>query len=96
MKARFYPSTSLRTGFPVVGRFLQPDSIVLDPANPQSLNRYRGACPERSRRVLNNPMRYADPTGLYHSGFDVCLIHLGCDATSRIVSPMTDEMESSN
>jgi hypothetical protein len=47
MKARFYD--------PLVGRFLQPDSIVPDYANPQSLNRYS--------YVLNNPLRYTDPTG---------------------------------
>lgn len=47
MNARFYD--------PLVGRFLQPDSIVPDYANPQSLNRYS--------YVLNNPLRYTDPTG---------------------------------
>lgn len=31
MQARFYD--------PALGRFLSPDSIVPDPANPQSLNR---------------------------------------------------------
>ena len=40
---------------PVVGRFLQPDSIVPEPGNPQALNRYA--------YTLNNPMRYTDPTG---------------------------------
>ena len=40
---------------PVVGRFIQPDSIVPEPGNPQSLNRYA--------YTLNNPLRYVDPTG---------------------------------
>jgi RHS repeat-associated protein len=40
---------------PVVGRFIQPDSIVPEPGNPQSLNRYA--------YTLNNPVRYTDPTG---------------------------------
>ena len=40
---------------PVLGRFLQADTIIPDPANPQSLNRYA--------YVLNNPLRYTDPTG---------------------------------
>jgi RHS repeat-associated protein len=40
---------------PVLGRFVQPDTIVPDPANPQSLNRYS--------YVLNNALRYVDPTG---------------------------------
>ncbi len=38
-----------------LGRFLQADSIVPDPANPQSLNRYA--------YTLNNPLRYIDPSG---------------------------------
>ena len=38
-----------------IGRFIQPDSIVPDPMNPQSLNRYS--------YVFNNPLRYTDPTG---------------------------------
>jgi RHS repeat-associated protein len=40
---------------PVVGRFLQADSIVPEPGNPQGLNRYS--------YTINNPMRYIDPTG---------------------------------
>ena len=61
MKARFYPSASLRAGSPVIGRFLpstagrQPDTIVPEPGNPQALNRYS--------YVYNNPLRYTDPTG---------------------------------
>ena len=39
----------------VLGRFVQADTIVPNPANPQSLNRYS--------YVLNNPLRYTDPTG---------------------------------
>ena len=37
------------------GRFVQPDTIIPDVYNPQSLNRFT--------YVLNNPMRYTDPTG---------------------------------
>ena len=40
---------------PSLGRFLQPDSIIPGMGNPQSLNRYS--------YVLNNPIRYNDPTG---------------------------------
>jgi RHS repeat-associated protein len=40
---------------PVVGRFIQPDSIVPEPGNPQSLNRYS--------YTINNPLKYTDPTG---------------------------------
>jgi RHS repeat-associated protein len=40
---------------PVLGRFLSADTIVPSPGNPQSLNRYS--------YVLNNPLKYTDPTG---------------------------------
>lgn len=46
-KARFY-SVGL-------GRFIQPDSIIPRPANPQSWNRYS--------YVLNRPINFNDPTG---------------------------------
>jgi len=46
-RARFYSSA--------LGRFIQPDSIVPNPSNPQSWNRFS--------YVLNNPVRYTDPTG---------------------------------
>jgi len=55
--ARWYDSS--------LGRFLSPDSIVPKPGNPQSLNRYA--------YVLNNPLRYTDPTG--HS--PVCIQFAG-------------------
>ena len=52
---------------PYINRFLSADTIVPNPANAQSLNRYR--------YVMNNPLRYIDPTG--HSGCElyqgVCL-----------------------
>lgn len=47
MQSRYYD--------PVLGRFLQPDSIVPDPRNPQALNRYAFA--------YNNPVANSDPTG---------------------------------
>jgi RHS repeat-associated protein len=40
---------------PAIGRFIQPDSIVPNPANPQSWNRYS--------YVLNSPVNYIDPSG---------------------------------
>jgi len=40
---------------PELGRFIQPDTIVPDPGSSQSLNRYS--------YVLNNPLKYIDPTG---------------------------------
>ncbi len=47
MNARFY--------VPGLGRFLSADTIVPDPANPQSFNRYS--------YVLNSPLKFTDPTG---------------------------------
>ncbi len=40
---------------PNLGRFIQPDTVISDLANPQALNRYAYA--------LNNPLKYTDPTG---------------------------------
>ena len=45
---------------PVLGQFVMEDTIVPDPYNPQSLNRYA--------YCLNNPIRYMDPSG--HIWFD--------------------------
>jgi RHS repeat-associated protein len=47
MGARWYDSS--------LGRWLSADTIVPDPGNPQSLNRYA--------YVRNNPLRYVDPSG---------------------------------
>jgi RHS repeat-associated protein len=38
-----------------LGRFVQADTIVPEPGNPQALNRYAYA--------YNNPLRYTDPMG---------------------------------
>ena len=43
---------------PEIGRWISPDTIVPDPSNPQQFNRFS--------HVLNNPLRYIDPTG--HEG----------------------------
>ncbi|MEW6715768.1 MAG: RHS repeat-associated core domain-containing protein, partial [Nitrospirota bacterium] len=40
---------------PVLGRFVSADSIVQDPFEPQTLNRYS--------YVINNPLKYVDPNG---------------------------------
>jgi len=48
-RARFYS--------PTVMRFVQPDSMVPNPLDPQSLSRFS--------YVLQNPLRYTDPAGHY-------------------------------
>ena len=47
MNARYY--------LPEVGRFISADTMVPEPGNPQSYNRYA--------YVRNNPMNFTDPTG---------------------------------
>jgi hypothetical protein len=42
---------------PALGRFISADTIVPDPANPQTLNRFAYA--------LSNPIMYSDPSGHY-------------------------------
>jgi RHS repeat-associated protein len=49
-------------------RFIQPDSIVPEPGNPQDLNRYTYA--------RNNPVKYNDPSGHFtpDMAFDIAFI----------------------
>ena len=53
MNARYY--------LPEVGRFISPDSIVPEPGNAQSYNRYSYS--------YNNPVKFSDPSG--HCGAEV-------------------------
>ena len=58
-KARFYD--------PYLNRFIQPDTLVPNPVNPQSWNRFS--------YVGNNPINFSDPTGhmlINDSGGTVC------------------------
>jgi len=50
---------------PLIGRFISADTIVPNPASPQSFNRYS--------YCLNNPLRYTDPSGqtVYIEGINV-------------------------
>jgi RHS repeat-associated protein len=52
---------------PTLGRFISADSIVPGAGNPQKFNRYTF--------VLNNPLKYTDPTG--HREDDGCQVE-GC------------------
>lgn len=47
---------------PVLGRFIQPDNIVQNPENVQTFNRYS--------YVMNNPLKYTDPSGWGGEGGD--------------------------
>jgi len=44
---------------PLLGRFIQPDTIVPNPADPQSWNRYS--------YVQNGPLVFTDPNGHAHA-----------------------------
>ncbi len=65
-QARFYD--------PWIGLFTQPDSIVPQPGNPQSLNRYA--------YVLNNPLGYVDPSGMEPNQGLYCLLGCGTAGSS--------------
>lgn len=52
--ARFYN--------PALRRFVQPDSLLPDPYDPQQLNRYS--------YVANNPLKYTDPSGNFRIDWD--------------------------
>jgi RHS repeat-associated protein len=62
---------------PDLGRFTQPDSIVPQPGNPQTLNRYS--------YVSNNPIKYVDPSG--HTQEDYYVFVQGCIRTPQGPSP---------
>ena len=63
--ARYYGS--------MMGRMMSPDPVGGDMTNPQSLNRYS--------YVLNNPLRFTDPTGLY-----VCRDGQDCSAFEKTLA----------
>jgi RHS repeat-associated protein len=77
MGARFY--------LPGVGRFLSADVLVPDPTNPQQFNRYS--------YVLNNALRFTDPTGHYcydpSSGADLLGTCINDDGTTYSLFPPT-------
>ena len=50
---------------PILHRFLQPDNNIQDPSNTQNFNRYG--------YVLNNPLKYTDPSGETSEGSRDCI-----------------------
>ncbi len=61
---------------PKLARWASADSIVPDPANPQSLNRFA--------YVYNNPLKYVDPTGQYTE--QEIMEHFGVDEWKDVLA----------
>ena len=59
-----------------LGRWTGPDSIIPDPANPQSLNRFA--------YVLGNPLRFRDPSGYYSE--DEIIEPFGVDTWDEVLA----------
>lgn len=55
---------------PYINHFIQPNSIVPNPANPQNFNRYE--------YVINNPVNLIEPDG------HICVNNQGTDNVSII------------
>ncbi|VVH51526.1 hypothetical protein BPUTSESOX_170, partial [uncultured Gammaproteobacteria bacterium] len=60
---------------PQIGRFLSADPYIQDPYNTQSYNRYS--------YVINNPLKYTDPTGNF---FGIILSFISAVATQAVIS----------
>lgn len=85
MNARYY--------LPEVGRFISPDSIVPEPGNPQSFNRYS--------YVLNSPTNYTDPSGFCagdpsnnnpFNEFGDAIAHFDCTLENFDALPIADRL----
>ena len=76
--ARFYD--------PAIGRFISPDTLVQSPTNPQNCNRYS--------YVMNNPLKYTDPTGHYWTWDDETLVDVWVpdDPPSAATPPLTPSL----
>jgi RHS repeat-associated protein len=73
---------NFRYYIPELARFAEGDDIIPDLANPQSYNRYS--------YVMNNPLRYTDPSG--HAGWEQGLDNLA-DALAAASPPQAVAVE---
>lgn len=82
MNSRYY--------VPGIGRFASADSIVPDPTDPQSFNRYA--------YVRNNPLKYTDPDGhcFFLAGIDAALCYGALTAltVAAVAAPNQDVVAS--
>lgn len=65
---------------PYINRFIQPDSLIPDPSNPQAWNRFS--------YVLDNPINYSDPSGHCYTG--AVLDTIACIGLLLIFSSLSD------
>ncbi len=78
---------------PYLNRWIQPDTILPNPTNPQSYNRYT--------YVYNNPIRYNDPTGHYVPA-EVCAMgganipHCNSKTGSYFYTGLNSDLESTD
>ena len=61
-----------------IGRFISADTVVPDPLNPQSLNRYS--------YCLNNPLKYNDPSG-HESQYDYMNAYYEANCAAAGIDP---------
>ena len=66
---------------PQIGRFLSADTYIQDPYNTQSYNRYS--------YVVNNPLKYTDPTGNF---FGLILGIISAVATDAVIAVLSAEL----
>jgi hypothetical protein len=71
---------------PQIGRFISPDIIIPNPANPQSFNRYA--------YVKNNPVKYSDPSG--HCGVDFNYGQLFTNPAACVMNIIDNDMKAIN
>jgi len=81
MNARYY--------LPEIGRFISADTIVPEPGNPQSFNRYSYG--------FNNPVKYTDPSGHiacpHVLNSNVCSISQDFDSTVEVLKVDTPRVQ---
>ncbi len=69
---------------PALGRFLSPDTIVPSPGNPSHGDFLRSQSLNRYAYVLNNPLRYTDPTGMFSE--DEIMTYLDVDSWEAVLA----------
>jgi RHS repeat-associated protein len=77
---------------PTIGRFISADTVIQNPGNPQTLNRYSYG--------LNNPLKYFDPSGhvVMIGGCDVRAIDAmkGCPYLPKEIASLVTDVVSSD